>query len=93
MPNKSNRFALLESKGDVTSFTFDGRCIRFRSPKSLERYSSIKDWDNGYLVVEALYRGFSDPVEDYIDLVPILENLFIDPVAFCEPIEGVVLSA
>ena len=33
----------------------------------LERYTKIVDWDYGYLVVMAKYKGL-DEVEEYIDL-------------------------
>ncbi len=81
--------AYLSSNGGVTSFAFGGRSIRFRTPESLERYLRVKTWDKGYLVVDASYRGFPDVTEDYIDLVPILENLYMDAVSFLSPIEEV----
>lgn len=73
----------------MTCFAFGGRTIRFRTPNSLERYVRVKTWDNGYLVVDASYRGLSDVTEDYIDLVPILENLYMDAESFLSPIEEV----
>lgn len=33
----------------------------------------------GYLVVDAEYAHSPVPIEEYIDLVPILEDLCIDP--------------
>lgn len=81
--------AYLSSNGGVTCFAFGGRTIRFRTPNSLERYVRVKTWDNGYLVVDASYRGLSDVTEDYIDLVPILENLYMDAESFLSPIEEV----
>ncbi|MBR4008549.1 hypothetical protein [Fibrobacter sp.] len=50
----------------------------------------MKEWDNGYLVVDAVYSQNKDKlVEDYIDLVPILEDLYIDPKIFLQPITSV----
>jgi hypothetical protein len=50
----------------------------------------VKEWDNGYLVVDAVYSQNKDKlVEDYIDLVPILEDLYIDPKIFLQPITSV----
>lgn len=48
-------------------------------------------WDNGYLVVLTQYR--SRPAEEeYIDLLPILSNLYMDPEAFLSPIKEVKIS-
>lgn len=80
--------AQLSNKGEFTSFTFGSQCIRFRTPSHLERYLNVKGWDNGYLVVTARYKGLPD-TEEYIDLLPILENLYIDPAFFLKPIKEV----
>mgnify|MGYP003202485194 CR=1 FL=1 len=79
-----NDCAFLNNSGNFTSFTYDGRTIRFRTPSSLERYTDILEWDKGYLVVMAK--------EEYIDLVPILNNLYIDADAFLKPIRKVELQ-
>lgn len=80
--------AQLSNEGEFTSFTFGSQCIRFRTPSHLERYLNVKEWDNGYLVVTARYKGLPD-TEEYIDLLPILENLYIDPASFLKPIKEV----
>jgi hypothetical protein len=50
----------------------------------------VKEWDNGYLVVDAVYSQNKDKlVEDYIDLIPILKDLYIDPEHFLQPIKSV----
>ena len=49
MPNE----AILSSKNEYTIFKYDRHIIRFRAPYSLERYTRVKEWDNGYLVVMA----------------------------------------
>ena len=49
--------AFLNNSGNFTSFTYAGRTIRFRTPSSLERYTDILEWDKGYLVVMAKYKG------------------------------------
>ena len=46
------------------------------------------EWDYGYIVVNAEYKGVGE-VEEYIDLVPILENLYYDVDKFLEPIKEV----
>ncbi len=86
-----NEYAVLSSKGDMTSFSFGPHTIRFRTSRHLRRYTDIKEWDNGYLVVTADYDTLGK-VEEYIDLVPVLRNLFFDPKEFLAPIKGVRLS-
>lgn len=84
--------ARLCNEGGFTVFEFAGRRIRFRCPRSLERYLSVKEWDRGYLVVEAKYGHNDTPEEEYIDLVPVLENLYIDPESFLSSIKEVRLA-
>ena len=81
--------ATLSSKGEWTSFSFGSRNIRFRTSPQLKRYIDVSTWDDGYIVCTALYENASEPVEEYIDLVPILDNLYLDAAAFCSPIKHV----
>ena len=81
--------AFLNNSGNFTSFTYAGRTIRFRTPSSLERYTDILEWDKGYLVVMAKYSHREESEEEYIDLVPILENLYIQPENFLKSIKEV----
>ncbi len=81
--------AILSSKGDFTSFTYDNHVIRFRTSPQLERYTKVKEWDNGYLVVMAKYSNNEDDIEEYIDLIPILQNLYFDTKSFLHSIERV----
>lgn len=83
--------ALLSNKGDMTSFTFGNYNIRFRTPSRLKRYTEVKEWDNGYIVVMADYDGIGI-TEEYIDLIPILENLHINSDTFLKPIKTVKIS-
>ena len=89
MANKNE--ATLSNKGDMTSFTFGNYNIRFRTPSRLKRYTEVKEWDNGYIVVMADYDGIGI-IEEYIDLIPILENLHINPDTFLKPIKTVKIS-
>lgn len=84
--------AILSSAGDFTAFSFGGYHIRFRAPFSLERYVDVVNWDNGYLVVLAKYKHHSEPEEEYIDLKPILDNLYIDSDSFLKPIKNVRIA-
>lgn len=87
VPNVSH--AILSSSGDFTSFSFASHTIRFRTSSSLDRYISVKEWDHGYLVVTAKYRNLPDEEEEYIDLTPILQNLYFDAESFLAPIKKV----
>ena len=49
--------AILSNKGNMTSFEFGNYNIRFRTPSRLKRYTDVKEWDNGYIVVMADYEG------------------------------------
>lgn len=83
-----NENAILSSVGEYTTFTYGGRTLTFMTSKDLDRYTEIKEWDNGYIVVVARYKSKGEG-EDYIDLLPILENLYMDADAFLKPIKGV----
>lgn len=86
-----NDIATLGNDDVFTVFSFRNRTIRFRAPYSLEMYTEVKEWDNGYLVVMAKYRHNSEPEEDYIDLLPILDGLYINAAEFLNPIKGVAI--
>ncbi len=81
--------AYLSSCRGYINFFFGGKNIRFKGPYSLVKFDKVKEWDNGYLVVEALYAHENKVVEDYIDLVPILKELYMDPAVFLKPIKNV----
>lgn len=82
-----NGEAVLSSSGEYTSFSYGGRNIRFMTSPALEKYVEVKTWDNGYIVVTARYNGVDE--EEYIDLIPILKNLYIDVDDFLKPIKKV----
>ena len=84
--------AFLSNDQDMIKFQYGRWTVRFRGPYSLEYFTSVKDWDNGYIVVMAKYRHNQEPEEEYIDLVPILENLYIDASEFLKPIKEVRLA-
>ena len=88
----SNHEAILSSGGGFTAFTFGGYHIRFKAPYSLERYVDVVKWDNGYLIVLAKYRHNTEPEEEYIDLKPILDGLYIDSSACLKPIKSVRIA-
>ena len=87
------KYAILSNENGYTVFRHGTCTIRFKAPYSLEYYSSIKEWNHGYLVVMAKYRQNQQEEEEYIDLVPILENLYFDADAFLSPIKEVRLES
>ena len=74
-----------------TIFEFNNQRVRFITSDKLERYTKVVEWDNGYLVVMAKYKEMPE-VEEYIDLIPILKDLYIDVVHFLKPIKEVRLA-
>ena len=82
-----NKVATLSSDNRFTSFEYNGTKIRFAAPVCLERYLKVLEWDNGYLVVTALYNGVE--TEEYIDLIPVLNNLCLEPDEFLKNIKEV----
>ena len=52
----------------------------------------ILEWDNGYIVVMAKYDNSPEDEEEYIDLIPILENLYIEPETFLQNIKEVKIK-
>ena len=81
-------YATLKSNKEYTIFEFGGQIIRFMTSHRLEKYTRIIEWDHGYIVVMAKYAGIGE-VEEYIDLIPILENLYYDVDDFLKPIKEV----
>lgn len=87
-----DRMAVLGNKLDMTSFSYAGKVIRFRTSRHLQCYTKIVEWDNGYLVVMARYDNSPEEEEEYIDLIPILQNLYMDPYKFLLGIERVCID-
>lgn len=81
--------AYLSNNGEYTTFTFGGRTLTFLTSKSLERYTRIIEWDNGYIVAMAKFSTRPTEEEEYIDLIPILKNLYMNVEAFLSPIRQV----
>lgn len=79
--------AILSSIKDYTLFSFGGRELRFRAPRALKRYLQVNKWDAGSIEVETEYEDGVE--EEYIDLAPILRDLYIDTESFLSPIKKV----
>ena len=83
--------AYLSNEGSYTLFKFRDKTIKFLTSKNLEKYTSIVEWDKGYLVV--MSKNYNqDECEDYIDLVPILRNLYMDVDECLRDIKGVEIK-
>ena len=55
MQSPTKAHAFISSSGSYTNFTCGKHVIRFRTSSALERYTAVKEWDHGYLVVSAKY--------------------------------------
>lgn len=85
--------AILSSNGDMTSFTVGERTIRFRTSPALVRYEAVTRWDaDGYIECLATYGDPPATEEEYIDLAPILKNLYFDPAEFLRGVREVIVS-
>ncbi|UTC68391.1 MULTISPECIES: hypothetical protein [unclassified Treponema] len=86
---KKRTTAYLSNEDSYTIFSFGDERLKFIAPYSLERYGEVLTWDKGYLVVSAKYAHNSEFEEEYIDLIPILKNLYIDTEKFLSSIQKV----
>lgn len=77
------------SKNEYTIFQYNRHIIWFRAPYSLKKYTQVKEWNHGYLVVMAKYSHSQNDEEEYIDLIPILEDLYMDAEEFLTLIQKV----
>lgn len=83
-----NSCAVLGNQGEYTTFKFNNHTIRFMTSNRLERYTKVVEWDHGYLVVMAKYKNIGE-VEEYIDLIPILNKLYYNTDEFFKAIKEV----
>lgn len=84
--------AILSSFDKYTTFSFGGKTLTFRTCNGLEKYTKILLWDNGYIEVMAKYKQREDEIEEYIDLTPVLEGLYMDKEKFLAPIKEVKIE-
>lgn len=75
---KKNETAVLSNFDKYTTFSFGGKTLTFRTSNGLERYTKILLWDKGYIEVLAKYKQKKEEIEEYIDLTPVLEGLYMD---------------
>ena len=81
--------AVLSSYDKYTTFSFAGKTLTFRTCDGLEKYIKVLTWDNGYIEVLAKYSQRDEAIEEYIDLDPVLDGLFMNKAAFLNPIKNV----
>lgn len=89
---KNTNTAILSSFDKYTTFSFAGKKLTFRTCNNLERYTKIILWDNGYIEVMAKYKHENQEIEEYIDLIPVLEGLYMDKEKFLSPIKEVKIE-
>ncbi|MBR1938841.1 MAG: hypothetical protein IJ836_07825 [Spirochaetales bacterium] len=89
---QKNDYAVLSSFDKYTTFSFGGTTLTFRTCNNLDRYTKVNLWDNGYLEVMAKYKNRNEEIEEYIDLEPILKNLYMDKETFLKPIKSVMIE-
>ena len=68
---------------DLRLFLMVGYDFRFKTSDRLVKYLKVKEWDApyGYIVVDCLHEKLG-VVEDYIDLLPVLDNLYFNAKKF-----------
>ena len=47
-------YAVLTNVGRYSMFSFKGKTITFMHGKDLQKYLRVKEWNDGYLVVDCL---------------------------------------
>ena len=88
----SDDMARISVDGRYSVFAFRDKRIKFRTSAKLKKYLRVKEWDDGYLVVDVDYSTLG-PTEEYVDIKAILDDLYIDPAAFLKPIKGVCIES
>ena len=89
MGDTNNGVAILSSFDRYTTFSYANKKLTFRTCNGLERYTKVLLWDNGYIEVMAKYKQEKDEIEEYIDLTPVLDGLYMDKQKFLAPIKEV----
>lgn len=84
--------AILSSFDKYTTFTFGPTTLTFRTCDGLEKYTRINTWDNGYIEVMAKYKQNPEEIEEYIDLIPVLDSLYMNKESFLKPIKEVKIE-
>ena len=91
-PPSDPDFAILNSYEKYTAFSFSGTMLIVRTYDNLEKYTKVLRWDNGYIEMMAKYSNREEEVEEYIDLVSVLEEQHTDAEVFLRQIKGVMIE-
>lgn len=75
--------AYIYNKGEYTYFRIGHEVVRFATSPYLNRYVRVKEYDNGYIVVDAEFcepknRKIKHVEEDYLDISYVLKELGLD---------------
>lgn len=73
-----DHIATLSNDKDVVKFVYKDTVIRYRGPYSLQYFSNVNKYDNGYIEVMCKFSHDQDLIEDYIDLEHIASKLYMD---------------
>ena len=87
----SDGLASIKVDGKYSYFTYEDKCIKFRTSNKLKKYLRVKKWNKGYLVVDVDYETLGE-TEEYVDIKSILDDLYIDVETFLGPIKGVIIE-
>ncbi len=87
----NHSYAVLTNTDGYTKFIFKGRTITFIHGKDLIKYLRVKEWKDGYLVVDCLGK-VKGQYEDYIDMPYILEKLYMDSKTYLSGMQGVIIQ-
>ena len=84
--------AYISNEGRYTVFSHGDQRLKFIAPYSLQRYDHVTEWDKGYLVVMTKYAHSEELVEEYVDLLPVLDSLHMDRDRFLGPIKKIEVA-
>lgn len=87
----TNDVAYLSNEGKYSFFRCGKYTFKFRTSERLVKYVAVKEWDDGYIVVDCLHEKLG-VIEDYIDLAPMMDNLFLNADEIFTPIRKVEIE-
>ena len=84
----SSDTAYLSADNGYAFFQYLDQTIMFLIGKSIQKFIRVKEWDDGYIVVDEETKDHHQR-ESCIDLRPILDNLYMNGDDFLKPIKKV----
>ena len=84
----SSDTAYLSAENGYAFFQYLDQTIMFLIGTSIQKFVRVKEWDDGYIVVDEETKD-QHQRESYIDLRPILGNLYMNGDDFLKPIKKV----